>query len=81
MNSKFNFFENVRVVYKGKYLTGVVVGMAEENSIWSFAVLLQNGITVCLQTDDLESLGTYTDREDVYSGTTIKVSGESQNYN
>jgi hypothetical protein len=84
MESKFDFFERVKIlsplIHKEKQpnlegLVGIIFGKAQ-NDDGNWCYRLKIGIdkeAYYFQEHELESLGTFAKREDYYSGDTIKV--------
>ena len=82
MATKFEFFEVVRIEatpadfehLQGK--TGPILGKAEgDDGRWIYSVYLEDdGGAFSMNEDDLSSTGRFVKREDIYDGTSIRVS-------
>ena len=82
MAAKFKFFEIVKIIsnpegfeqLQGK--EGPVLGKAEcDDGRWTYSVsLVELGENFSLDEDELESTGKFVKREDIYDGTSIRVS-------
>ena len=81
MESKFNFFERVKIYPKSKNAahlydtSGTVLGKAQnEDKSWGYAVSCDKDTDGWdFSENELESLGTFAKREDYYSGESIRV--------
>ena len=86
MNSKFNFYERVKIHPKNPYMIskkkkftnscGTILAKGlESDGKWGYDVSVDydNGQVWGFQEDELESLGTFAKRENYYSGESIRV--------
>ena len=84
MESKFDFFERVKIInpltYKKKQANlknalGTVLGKSQDdNGKWYYGVSIDNEVSSwSCEEEELESLGNFVKREDYYSGESVCV--------
>ncbi len=78
--SKFDFYENVKVVTKDPSLEkingrkSVILGKTlTEDGEWYYAIGISGENGWCAMEYDLISLGTFSNKEEFYSGESVKV--------
>ena len=79
--SQFSFYEEVLVRSSREELAevlgerGVILGMAEKEGRWSYAVMIESsGICWSVEAGDLSRTGRIRTREEFYDGASVRVS-------
>lgn len=80
MAAKYNYYEVVEVISEKPEnaeavgLKGAILGMAEEEGIWSYSVyLFDKNESWSFNESDLESTGQFKHKEDFYDGEIVHV--------